>query len=92
MHNTHNQNKSRNIRSPKDLGHALEQNRLSKGMTQATLAKSIQKHQTNISRLETGDHNNTISMLFKILSILDLEVEIRPRQKSSAQDIEDMFT
>ncbi|MGJ8563926.1 MAG: helix-turn-helix transcriptional regulator [Alphaproteobacteria bacterium] len=79
-------------RSAKDLGHILRQIRNSKNLTQAELASKTQTHQRLISRLETGNPGNTLKLIFKIFSIFDLEIEIRPRQKSSAQDIEDMFT
>lgn len=80
------------VRSPKDLGQALKRYRLNDNISQAELAESIQTHQMGISRIETGRLSRTLSLIFSILKILDLEIEIRPRRKGSAKDIEDMFS
>ncbi|WP_026147890.1 helix-turn-helix transcriptional regulator [Robiginitomaculum antarcticum] len=78
-------------RSTKDVGHILTQYRLAQGLSQAELAKRLNLHQTSISRLESGDTNRVLDLVFRILAMLDLEIEFRPRRKSSAQDIIDMF-
>jgi len=78
-------------RSVDDLGHILRQHRHTNNLTQAELASQAQTHQRLISRLEVGGLSRSIELIFKVLSVLDLEIEIRPRQKTSAQDIADMF-
>jgi len=82
---------SSRARSADDLGHALRQIRLKHGLTQTQLAKTVGSHQRLISRLETGGFSKTIDLLFRLLSALDLEIEIRPRQKTSSHDIAEMF-
>jgi len=78
-------------RSADDLGHALRQIRLDEGLTQTQIAKKVGSHQRLISRIETGGFSKTINMLFRLLSALDLELEIKPRQKTSSKDIAEMF-
>lgn len=78
-------------RSTRDVGHILEQHRLSNQLSQSDLAKRLNLHQTSISRLENGETNRVLDLIFRILALLDLEIEIRPRRKSSAQDIVDIF-
>jgi len=79
------------VRSAEDLGHGLRQARLNRGFTQTLLATKVGSHQRLVSRLETGGFSKTIDMLFRLLSELDLEIEIKPRQKTSSQDIADIF-
>jgi len=47
-------------------------------------------HKTAIV-IRSGDALGHSPLIFKILAILDLEIVIRPRQKSSAEDIESLF-
>lgn len=79
-------------RSIDDLGHILKRVRIEKDLTQAELAESLGVKQNAISRLESGSVGVVLKLLFRLLAKLDLEIEIRPRQKTSAQDIADMFT
>lgn len=79
-------------RSSQDLGHILRQYRKDKEMSQTELAEAMQTHQRMISRLETGNKGRTLDVIFDALRVLDLEIEIRPRRKGSAKDIEDMFS
>lgn len=79
-------------RSAQDLGHILRQYRKSKEMSQTELADTMLTHQRMISRLETGNKGRTLDVVFDALRVLDLEIEVRPRRKGSAQDIVDMFS
>ncbi len=79
------------IRSSKDLGHALRRTRLKASMTQSDVAKRNGTKQNAISRIESGDMGRTVNLIFKVLGLLDLEIVIRPRSKSSADDIENLF-
>ena len=78
-------------RSTQDVGHILTQHRLAKNLSQSDLARRLNLHQTSISRLENGETNRVLDLIFRILALLDLEIEIRPRRKSSTQDIIDIF-
>jgi len=53
--------------------------RLSKGMTQAQLARRIGTKQSAIARLESGSYNPTISFLNKVAGALDAQLEILVR-------------
>ncbi|MCF6220913.1 MAG: helix-turn-helix domain-containing protein [Robiginitomaculum sp.] len=79
-------------RSVADLGHALRQFRLAQDKTQSDVAQASATKQNAISRIETGEAGRTLKLVFKLICILDLEIEIRPRRKGSAQDIEDIFS
>ncbi len=79
-------------RSAQDLGHILRQYRYKSEMSQTDLARRTQTHQRLISRLETGNKGRTLDVIFDVMRALDLEIEIRPRRKGSAQDIEDIFS
>ena len=78
-------------RSTRDMGRILSQYRQDNNLSQAELAKQLNIHQASISRLEGGETNRILDLVFKILSLLDLEIEVRPRKIGSSQDIEDMF-
>lgn len=79
-------------RSAQDLGHILRQYRRKSEMSQTDLAQRTQTHQRLISRLETGNKGRTLDVIFDVMRALDLEIEIRPRRKGTAQDIEDIFS
>ena len=78
-------------RSADDLGHILKQKRLEADLTQTELASKVQSHQRLVSRLESGSKGRTVRLIFQILKVLDLEIEIKPRQKTTADDIADLF-
>jgi len=54
--------------------------RLESGLTQEELAKKLKTDQGNISRLESGRVNPTITFLSKVAAALDrkLEIEFKP--------------
>jgi len=79
------------IRSGDALGHSLRRIRLEQSLTQSDIAQRSGAKQNAISRIESGNFGRTTALIFKILAILDLEIVIRPRQKSSAEDIESLF-
>lgn len=57
------------------------QHRLSKGMSQATLAKKIGTKQSAIARLESGSYNPTVSFLHKVAGALDTRLKISIGEK-----------
>lgn len=54
----------------------LIEQRIKKGLTQASLAKKIGTKQSAISRFESGTYNPTISFLYKIADALNTKVKI----------------
>lgn len=78
-------------RSSRDLGHILKQHRLAKEMSQSDVAEQTNATQISVSRIESGNVGQKMAQIFKILAYLDLEIEIKPRQKTSSRDVADMF-
>jgi transcriptional regulator with XRE-family HTH domain len=58
------------------LADAVLKARLKKGWSQTQLAKAIGTKQANISRIEAGLANPTLSLLHKLLKSLDLDMKI----------------
>ena len=78
-------------RSPGQVGAALQTARKASGMNQTTLAQLSGLRQEMVSKVETGQTGVKLATLFDLLAALDLELVIRPRSKSSAADMDDIF-
>lgn len=59
-----------------DLGNAVLDARIKKGLSQNQLAEFVGTKQANISRIETGLANPTLSMIQKLKEALDLSINI----------------
>jgi len=75
---THNEYKSRF-----ELGAAIVRARISKGWSQAELAKQAGTKQANISRIEDASANPTLKTIHKILSALDINIHFAPTSSKS---------
>ena len=64
------------IRTTRDLGAAIKQERKSRGFSQAALAKEVGVHQPKISEVERGAPGVRVGLVLQILRTLDLEVTI----------------
>jgi len=69
----------------------LRRRRQSLKLTQEDMGKRVSLRQATISKLETGEPGTRLSTLFDVLTALDLEIVIRPRTKSSPNEIEENF-
>ncbi|MEO6783623.1 MAG: helix-turn-helix domain-containing protein [Bradyrhizobium sp.] len=78
-------------RTTKQLVDALRRYRRNKALSQIGLAERMQVRQATISKLEAGEPATQLRVLMDALTALDLELVIRPRTKTSVQDIEDLF-
>ena len=78
-------------RLPKDVGHAIREERKAKKLTQKQLANLSGVWQETISKVESGTANTKLETLFNLLSALDLEITVRERSKASAADMQDIF-
>jgi HTH-type transcriptional regulator/antitoxin HipB len=78
-------------RTTKQLSDALRRYRRNKDLSQIGLAERMQVRQATISKLEAGEPATQLRVLMDALTALDLELVIRPRTKTSVQDIEDLF-
>lgn len=59
----------------------IAQARIAKGLSQAQLAELLHTHRSNISRLESGNHNPSLDFLLRIAAALDMELEMKPPRK-----------
>ncbi|HEV8013517.1 MAG TPA: helix-turn-helix transcriptional regulator [Pontimonas sp.] len=62
------------IRTPGDVGLALQQARLEKGLTQMQLAELVGEPQSTISQLESGSATIYLKRLLALAKALDLEL------------------
>jgi transcriptional regulator with XRE-family HTH domain len=59
-----------------EVANAVLRGRLKKGWSQEELAETVGTKQANISRIEAGLSNPTLSLLQKIFHALDLELKV----------------
>lgn len=78
-------------RTPKQVGEALRRYRTLAGLSQTQLAAKAGLRQATISQIEGGHGATKVETLCAVLAALDIELMVRPRSKSSAKDIEDIF-
>ncbi len=71
--------------SPKVLGQILKSARSQKGMTQDHAGNLVGITQAMVSRIERGESNARIDTLFRLMSALELEVTVKPREKETGQ-------
>lgn len=78
-------------RSPKQVGAGVRRYRRQKDLSQISVAQLMDVRQATVSKLEAGEPGTQLRVLMDALAALDLELVIRPRTKTSAKDIEDLF-
>lgn len=62
------------LRAPADIGRALQQSRLTAGLTQAQLAAELDVPQSTISQIETGTPTIYVRRILEIARITGLEL------------------
>jgi len=77
-------------RTPIQLGNSIRERRRKLGLSQEQLAAKVGVRQKTVSDIE-GAGTGRLDTLLRALGALDLELVIRPRTKSSANDIEAIF-
>ena len=77
-------------RTPIQLGNSIRERRRKLGLSQEQLAAKVGVRQKTVSDIE-GAGTGRLDTLLRALGALDLELVIRPRTKSSANDIEGIF-
>ena len=55
------------------FGRVLKKAREDKGISQEVLAHGIRSHSTHISRLENGHKQPTLTTIFKLAEVLDID-------------------
>ncbi|HEX4487300.1 MAG TPA: helix-turn-helix domain-containing protein [Terriglobales bacterium] len=78
-------------RTPKQIGAILQRRRRTLKLTQNQLRSRVKLRQATVSKLEAGEPGTRLDTVFGLLGALGLELVVRPRTSSSAQDIEDIF-
>lgn len=69
------------IVSPASLGAALREERKKKGMNQTEAGQRVGVDQSTVSKVEQGNAGTRMDTLFRLLSVLELELVLQPRQK-----------
>ena len=67
------------------------QARIAKKLTQAQLAKLLNTHRSNISRLESGGHNPSLDFLLRVAAALDMELDLKPYKKAQLESMENTY-
>ena len=76
-------------RSPKQIGAVLRRRRRALGLTQSDVAAQASLRQATVSSAETGDPMQ-LDTLFNLLTVLELEIVLRPRSKGGPS-VSDVF-
>jgi len=78
------------IISPESLGFALREERKKKRLNQTELGMPVGVDQTTVSKVEQGNSGTRLDTLFRLLSVLDLELVLQskdvPSDKTSKED------
>lgn len=77
------------VRDKNQLANALKRFRKLSGMTQTELSQKSGIKQHKISLIESGQQNATMPTIFNLLAALNLEIELRPRQRKQYGKKED---
>jgi HTH-type transcriptional regulator/antitoxin HipB len=72
--------------SSKSLGSALKRQRKAKKLSQDAVGTPFKLDQTTISSIEQGAPGTRLETLFRILAALDLEMVVRSKKHTSAED------
>jgi len=78
------------IRTPKQLGAAIHNARVRRGLTQQALADLVGTGQKTVSRVENGHDGTRLDTLFAIIAALDMDLQFGPRSKAG-RDISEIF-
>lgn len=79
------------VRSAKQLGSLVHNERVRRGMSQQALADLTGTGQKTISHIENGKEGTKLETIFRLLATLDLEMKLTERRKSSEKTIGDIF-
>ncbi len=71
------------IKTPQQLGPVLQGFRRERGLTQKDVGAKVGMTQKAVSKIELAPAQAGLSLIFKLLAALDLELVVRPRGNSS---------
>lgn len=71
------------IHSPADLAQYYRDQRKKQGLTQVSVADEVSVRQDTVSKFELKPENVRLDTLFRLLSALDMELHVVPKNASS---------
>lgn len=72
------------VNSSKELSVLIQNQRLEKDYSQTRVADLASMRQATVSSFEAKPENAKLETLFKLLSALDLELDIRPKEQADS--------
>lgn len=75
-----------------DIAVKIIQYRIKNNLSQKELTQKLGISQAMVSKLESGDYNPTVKMLYEIAKKLGFELEIKFREKTSHAQHQKVFT
>ena len=82
---------SQTARTPSQIGALIQRERRARGLTQAQLGEKIGRRQATISKLEKGEPATQLSVLFDVLTALNLDMTLVERGRAGKADVESIF-
>jgi len=79
------------IRSAKQLGNLIRQERRNRGLSQQQLADLTGTGQKTISQIENGNEGATLETIFRLLAVLQLQLSFSPRNTGIGKSVSDVF-
>lgn len=80
-----------NVRSPRQLGLLVRNERMARNLSQQQLADLSGTGQKTISAIENGSEGATLETVFRILSVLELQISFSPRDVGIGPSMQDIF-
>ena len=74
------------ITTAQHLSSVLKESRTANKLSQSEVAKRVGMRQDTVSNFEKYPESTRLETLFKLLSALDLELEVHPRDRKSQAD------
>ncbi|TKB47984.1 helix-turn-helix domain-containing protein [Ferrimonas sediminicola] len=72
------------ITTPEQLSSFLRDTRSNKNLSQGKVGSKVGIRQTTVSNFEQNPSSSKLDTVFKILSALELELEVRPRGEADS--------
>jgi len=69
----------------------ITQARVDKGLTQSQLARLLNTQRSNISRLESGEHNPTLDFLLRVTALLDIKLDIITQKPQASAVLDNVY-
>jgi HTH-type transcriptional regulator/antitoxin HipB len=74
------------VRTTRDLGAVIRQQRKKRGFSQVALAKEVGVHQPKISAVEKGAPGVRIGLILQILRTMDLEIAVTAPSRKAGKE------